>query len=383
MRDTSPTKWHLAHTTWFFEVFLLKRQRLDYRMFDAAYEHLFNSYYQQICPPFPRADRGLLSRPTLEEVLAYRTHVDNEIAKMLKSCGPEVAPLLELGLNHEQQHQELIFTDVKHVLSLNPLSLAPYSSPAPPDDDAAWDKDVALLSWCSFPGGLHEIGYRGDSFCFDNELPCHRQYLEPFLLASRPVTNGEFLAFMKADGYREPAFWLADGWDICNEHAWCAPLYWTQIDGVWCRFTLHGRQRVNFLEPVCHVSYYEAAAFATWAGCRLPTEAEWESAANGIAAEGQFIDTGHLEPQACKEEGLGQMFGDVWEWTRSPYAPYPRYSAPKGAIGEYNGKFMNNQLVLRGGSCVTPKGHVRPSYRNFLPAEARWQFSGIRLAKDE
>ncbi|MEN3975842.1 ergothioneine biosynthesis protein EgtB [Emcibacter sp. SYSU 3D8] len=377
MPDTSPTKWHLAHTTWFFETFLLKPHRSGYRPLNEVYDHLFNSYYQQIGSPFPRPQRGLLSRPTVDEVLDYRAYVDEAMASLLDGLDPALAPLVELGLNHEQQHQELLVTDIKHVLSLNPLDPAPYG---------ARERRAAAapeMSWQPFAGGLRGIGHEGDGFSFDNEGPHHRHHLEPFVLATHPVTNGDYLAFMEAGGYRDPALWLAEGWTIVGEHGWSAPLYWEQRDGGWTRYTLHGREAVDPAEPVCHVSYYEAAAYAAWAGHRLPTEAEWEIAARSQAAGGHYLDLGQMEPRACSEPGLRQMFGDVWEWTMSAYAPYPRYRAAEGAIGEYNGKFMSNQMVLRGGSCATPSGHVRATYRNFFPPDARWQFSGIRLAKDE
>ncbi len=378
MPDTSPTKWHLAHTTWFFETFLLKPYLPGYRPLNDAYDRLFNSYYQQIGSPFPRPQRGLLSRPTVDEVLDYRAHVDTAMASLLERLDPSLAPLVALGLNHEQQHQELLVTDIKHALSLNPLDTAPYG--VRPRGSA----DLPALAWQPFAGGLREIGHDGNGFCFDNEGPRHRHHLEPFALASRPVTNGEYLAFMEAGGYRDPALWLAEGWTIVGERGWHAPLYWEQRDGAWTRYTLHGRETVDPAEPVCHVSYYEAAAYATWAGYRLPTEAEWETAARGLAVDGNGLDPSNLEPRAADGgDGLRQMFGDVWEWTMSAYAPYPRYKAAEGAIGEYNGKFMSNQMVLRGGSCATPAGHVRATYRNFFPPDARWQFSGLRLAKDE
>ncbi|MGE0665559.1 MAG: ergothioneine biosynthesis protein EgtB [Sphingomonadales bacterium] len=370
MPDTSPTKWHLAHTTWFFETFLIKPNLPGYRPLNEAYDHLFNSYYQQIGSPFPRPQRGLLSRPTVDEVLDYRAHVDAAMAPLLGETS--LAPLIELGLNHEQQHQELMVTDIKHVLSLNPLDPAPYGARQRSGAEAA------PLAWQPFPGGLREIGHEGSGFSFDNEGPHHRHHLEPFALASRPVTNGEYLAFMNAGGYRDPALWLAEGWTAVGERGWQAPLYWERRGGGWTRYTLHGRELVDPADPVCHVSYYEAAAYAAWAGHRLPTEQEWETAARGLPGGGRFLDLASLEPRA----GGGQLFGDVWEWTMSAYAPYPRFRAAEGAIGEYNGKFMSNQMVLRGGSCATPAGHVRATYRNFFPPDARWQFSGIRLAKD-
>ncbi len=375
MPDTSPTKWHLAHTTWFFETFLLKPHLPGYAVLNEAYDHLFNSYYQQIGSPFPRPRRGLLSRPTVEEVLDYRAHVDSAMDALLGD--PSLAPLIQLGLNHEQQHQELMVTDIKHALSVNPMDPAPFGP------RRAQRAPVSPMAWLPFAGGLREIGHEGDGFTFDNEGPRHRHHLETFALASRPVTNGEYLAFIDAGGYRDPSLWLAEGWTAIAERGWQAPLYWERGGGVWTRYTLHGREEIDPAEPVTHVSYYEAAAYAAWTGYRLPTEHEWETAARGIAFGERGLDLAGLEPAAAAGEGLRQMDGAVWQWTMSPYAPYPRYRPAEGAIGEYNGKFMSSQMVLRGGSCATPRGHTRATYRNFFPPDARWQFSGIRLAKDE
>ncbi|MBI1180070.1 MAG: ergothioneine biosynthesis protein EgtB [Alphaproteobacteria bacterium] len=380
MPDTSPTKWHLAHTTWFFETFLLKPSLPGYRPLDDAYDYLFNSYYQQVGPQFPRPRRGLLSRPTAEEVLDYRAHVDAAMAPLLDRADAATAALVILGLNHEQQHQELMVTDIKHVLAQNPLSPAPFRV------RVRLGSEAEAMTWLDFDGGLRSIGHDGQGFAFDNEGPRHQQFLEPFRLASRPVTNSEFMAFMDDDGYRKPALWLSEGWALVNEQGWEAPLYWEPGRDGWTQYTLHGRRPVDPAAPVSHVSYYEAAAFAEWCGARLPTEAEWEVAASGLPMEGRFLDMAdlELEPAPCPP-GAGapaQMFGDVWEWTMSAYAAYPRYRPAAGAIGEYNGKFMSNQMVLRGGSCATPAGHVRPTYRNFFPPDARWQFSGFRLAKD-
>ncbi len=376
MPDASPTKWHLAHTSWFFETFLLKPHYPGYRPLDDAYDHLFNSYYQQIGMPFPRPLRGVLSRPTVEEVLDYRAHVDAAMAVLLTRLDPALEPLVTLGLNHEQQHQELLVTDIKHALAQNPLDPAPYGKREPCHAAAPG------MAWRSFPGGLYQIGHEGGGFAFDNEGPRHTRFVEPFALATRPVTNGEYTAFIAAGGYRNPALWLAEGWTLVTGEGWRAPLYWQEHGGEWTRYTLHGREPVDPAEPVTHVSYFEAAAYAAWAGCRLPTEVEWETAARGLPVEGRFLAPWRLEPRPASDDGLSQMFGDVWEWTMSPYAPYPRYRPAAGAIGEYNGKFMSSQMVLRGGSCATPGGHVRATYRNFFPPHARWQFSGIRLAKD-
>jgi ergothioneine biosynthesis protein EgtB len=385
MPDVSPTKWHLAHTTWFFETFILIRFDPDYRGFDPAFAYLFNSYYDAVGPRHPRPERGLLSRPTVDIVAGYRDHVTAAMGRLIEQAPEaawgEVASLLELGVHHEQQHQELILMDIKHVFSVNPL-LPAYQAPhffvqasAPP------------LEWIDFSGGLKEIGYRGSDFAFDNETPRHKVWLEPFRLATRPVTCGDYLAFIEEGGYRKPEFWLSDGWATVREQGWEAPLYWLREDGEWSIFTLSGRHRMNPGEPVCHVSFYEADAFAKWAGKRLPSEAEWETAAESLPTSGNFADRGNFHPcadevTAKSQSSLRQMYGDVWEWTASPYIPYPRYRPAAGAIGEYNGKFMCNQLVLRGGAAVTPAGHVRATYRNFFPPSARWAFAGLRLAED-
>ncbi len=376
MPDASPVKWHLGHTTWFFETFVLARLP-DYRPFDPAYRVLFNSYYNAVGPRHPRPERGLLSRPSLDEVLAYRRHVDIAMAAWLAG-GHADADVAELGLHHEQQHQELMLTDVKHLLSRNPLSPAyhpkwPLAAVRP-----------AAPRWLEFQGGLQEIGHAGDGFAFDNESPRHRAWLEPFALASHPVTHGDFVRFIEDGGYRRPELWLSAGWDAVSEGGWTAPLYWRKRGGIWHTFTLHGEVPVDPHTPVCHVSFFEADAYARWAGARLPTEAEWEVAARGAARDGNFVESGALHPlPACDnvDGELVQAFGDVWEWTRSSYEPYPGYQPAPGAIGEYNGKFMCNQYVLRGGSCATPASHIRDTYRNFFPPDARWQFSGLRLAR--
>ncbi|HJQ57517.1 MAG TPA: ergothioneine biosynthesis protein EgtB [Vineibacter sp.] len=381
MPDVSPTKWHLAHTTWFFETFLLARFVPSYRPFDPRFAYLFNSYYESVGARHPRPQRGLISRPGVEEILAYRHHVDQAMEALVARDGssPDTSlhTLLRLGLNHEQQHQELILMDIKHVLSANPLRPA-YQAPQPRTEGP-----VQSVTWTALSGGLVEIGHDGSGFAFDNEGPRHRVWLEPFSLASRLVTCGEFLAFMADDGYRRPTLWLSEGWATVSARGWTAPLYWEEVDGRWHIFTLAGLRPVAMDEPVCHVSFYEASAFAKWAGKRLPTEAEWEHAATAVATHGHLADAGVLHPlPAPGGPGLQQMIGDAWEWTASPYVAYPRYREPAGAIGEYNGKFMANQMVLRGGAAVTPADHIRVTYRNFFPPDARWMFGGIRLAED-
>jgi len=381
MDDASPVKWHLAHTSWFFETFVLESARSDYRPFHPAFRVVFNSYYQQVGAQHPRPQRGLLTRPSLDEVLAYRAHVDRHVLDLLADANgagnPSLAAVIELGLHHEQQHQELILTDAKHLLAGNPLRPAYRSS------GAAVRASGAALRWEVHAGGMHELGHDGRGFAFDNEGPRHAVTLTPFALATRLVTNAEFLAFIEAGGYEQPALWLSDGWNVARARQWRAPLYWEQRDGAWWQFTLGGLRPLAPDEPVCHVSLYEADAYATWAEARLPTEAEWEVAAAAEPVAGNLLDSGQLHPAAApRGNGVQQLFGDVWEWTRSAYAPYPGYRAPAGALGEYNGKFMCNQFVLRGGSCATPASHIRATYRNFFPPDARWQFTGIRLAKD-
>ncbi|MEJ0026231.1 MAG: ergothioneine biosynthesis protein EgtB [Rhizomicrobium sp.] len=351
MPDASPTKWHLAHTTWFFEAVVLGKFQPDHRPFDPAYAYLFNSYYEGLGARHPRPQRGLLSRPALDEILEYRLHVDEAIARLIEEHATDVSELLTLGLHHEQQHQELILTDILHAFSCNPL-LPAY---APQLAEAV--RPAAPPSWIGHPGGIVEVGHAGAGFAFDNETPRHRVLLRPFRIAARPVTNGEFLAFIADGGYRRPEFWLSDGWAFVQREALNAPLYWLGEPGGWRAFSLHGPHALEEHAPVAHVSFYEAAAYAAWAGARLPTEFEWEAA---------------LPP--------GQ--GAVWEWTRSSYDPYPGYRPFEGEVAEYNGKFMSGQMVLRGGSVATPRGHIRPTYRNFFPPSARWQFSGIRLAGD-
>jgi ergothioneine biosynthesis protein EgtB len=381
MPDVSPTKWHLAHTSWFFETFLLSAHVPRYRVFDRDYAYLFNSYYDAVGERHPRAQRGLLSRPSCDDVLRYRRHVTAHMNDLLAAATdemwPEIAALVRLGIAHEEQHQELILMDIKHVLSVNPLRPA-YQPLAP-----ARRFEAAATAWRDFAGGLLEIGHAGPGFSFDNEGPRHKVWLEPFRLASRAVTSGEYMEFIEDGGYRRPELWLSDGWAAVSSRGWFAPLYWERRDYRWKIFTLSGLRALDPAEPVCHVSFYEADAFARWSGKRLPHEAEWELAARSIPLAGNLADRGVLHPlPASRTAAPAQMIGDVWEWTSSAHQPYPRFRAAAGAIGEYNGKFMANQMVLRGGSAVTPPDHVRVTYRNFFYPDARWAFSGIRLAED-
>jgi ergothioneine biosynthesis protein EgtB len=389
MPDASPVKWHLAHTTWFFETFILARES-GYRPVDQQFSFLFNSYYEAVGARYPRPQRGIISRPNLDEVRRYRRGVDESIDRLLRSSGrlAEIEPLLTLGLHHEQQHQELILTDIQHALSLNPLRPEYHDHQGRPAAVCASSNTHPVSraghEWLDFPAGLRWIGHDGDGFAFDNEGPRHRVWLEGYSLAARLVTCGEFLDFMADGGYSRPEFWLSDGWATCQARGWAAPLYWEQDDtGGWRRFSLFGMKSVDPAEPICHLSYYEADAFARWASARLPTEAEWEAAAIEVPIAG-----GPEEPPLCPQPvtstspGLRQLDRDVWQWTASPYTAYPGFTPSAGALGEYNGKFMCNQMVLRGGSCATPRSHVRRTYRNFFPPEARWQFSGLRLVRD-
>jgi ergothioneine biosynthesis protein EgtB len=380
MPEVSPPKWHLAHATWFFEAFILIPYSENYKPFHPLFDFLFNSYYVTMGTPFPRAQRGLLGRPTVQEVYDYRAHVNKHMESLISVVGKNKWNVIRdrtvLGIHHEQQHQELLLTDIKHIFAANPLRPAyriaePISAIAP------------KLNWIEYAGGMREVGHRGDSFAFDNETPRHRVFLNKFMLASRPATNGEYLQFMEAGGYRDPGLWLSDGWRAVQEHGWRAPLYWENIEGAWWRMTLNGMQRVNVHAPVCHVSFYEADAFARWSGRRLPSEFEWEFAAAELPVSGNLRQAGFLDPQPAPApvNTPVQLFGDVWEWTQSAYVPYPGFQPLAGSLGEYNGKFMCNQIVLRGGSIATPASHLRATYRNFFYPNDRWQFSGIRLAQ--
>ncbi|MFC5300747.1 ergothioneine biosynthesis protein EgtB [Azospira restricta] len=385
MPDASPTRWHLAHTSWFFEALLLAPLQPGYAVFDPRFHYFFNSYYESLGPRQARPQRGLISRPGSDEIRRYRAHVDAAVQRLVAggdaATWAAAAPLLELGLNHEQQHQELILTDIKHALAQNAFDPAYRAAPAASASPAAAAPAVA---WCDFAGGEVAVGDAGAGFAYDNERPRHAVLLRPYRLASRPVTCGEYLDFIDDGGYARAALWLSDGWTLAGEQRGQAPLYWRrEADGSWSEFTLHGRRPLDPAAPVCHVSFYEAAAYAAWAGARLPTEFEWEAAVADLPVAGRWLDADVLRPlPATPGPGLRQAFGDVWEWTRSAYDPYPGFQPLTGAAAEYNGKFMVGQLVLRGGSCASPAGHLRASYRNFFPPAARWQFSGIRLARD-
>ncbi|MGE3819702.1 MAG: ergothioneine biosynthesis protein EgtB [Isosphaeraceae bacterium] len=387
MPDCSPTKWHLAHTSWFFETFLLKPAGDARNVSDPKYAYLFNSYYNALGERIERPRRGLLTRPTVAEVQRYREAVDQRMLALIDSADERelarLAPLVELGLNHEQQHQELILTDVKHLLGCNPLRPS-YRGRSGVEEPTPGLKPSAN-SWVEFAGGLVSVGFEGDGFAFDNESPRHQVFLRPYRLSDRPVSNGDFLAFLEDGGYDRPEFWLSDGWAARLAQGWSAPSYWEKADdGAWRIFTLDGMRALDLAEPVCHVSFYEADAFARWSNARLPSEFEWEHAASTTSVEGNFLETEAFHPRARSGASStpSQLFGDVWEWTASPYLAYPGYRPLEGALGEYNGKFMCNQFVLRGGSCASPSSHLRATYRNFFPPDARWQFSGLRLAQD-
>ena len=379
MPDTSPTRWHLAHTTWFFETFVLKNVP-GYRSFHPQFEYLFNSYYNAVGPQWYRPTRGVLTRPTVAEVRAYRAHVDAAMQRLLETESGLARDVVELGINHEQQHQELILTDVKYLLAQNPLH--PVYRERPQTSLAA---AVPRMGWIEETGGIRKMGHTGSGFAFDNESPRHEILVHPFRIATRLVTNGEYRAFLDDGGYRRPEFWLSDGWAALRERGWQAPLYWERSDDQWQASTLSGFRPVRDDEPVCHLSFYEADAYARWHGLRLPSEAEWETVGARQPIEGNLLEDGGFHPAPLRSEDSSQprqFYGDVWEWTTSPYAAYPGYRPATGPLGEYNAKFMCNQIVLRGGSCVTPRSHIRATYRNFFPPDARWQFSGIRLAAD-
>jgi ergothioneine biosynthesis protein EgtB len=396
MPDASPTKWHLAHTTWFFETFVLRAARPNEPDHHPSFNYLFNSYYNAIGAQFERKSRGLVTRPTVADVRAYRAHVDDRIASFAHGASDEewlrYAPVIELGIHHEQQHQELMLTDLRHLLAQNPLGPAyrplpdrvEQSEPASGRElNGHIDTAGAAVAWTRFDGGVVEIGHTGTAFAFDNELPRHHALIRPFELADRPVTCGEWLEFMAGGGYDEPAHWLSDGWAAVRAESWRAPLYWRPGADSWSVFTLRGREAVDPEAPVCNVSFFEADAYARWAGARLPTEFEWETACVAYPSRGALLEGWSLHPpRVATGTGPRSMLGGVWEWTSSAYLGYPGFQAAAGAIGEYNGKFMNDQHVLRGGSVATPADHIRSTYRNFFPAHARWQFSGLRLARD-
>lgn len=381
MESASPAKWHLAHTSWFFETFVLGKFVPDFESLHPQYAYFFNSYYLQTGVPFKRAKRGTLSRPTVKEVFEYRAYVDEQMKQFIQQADEktwkEAAFVVEIGNHHEQQHQELILTDMKFLLAQNPL-LPEYRKLDRPES-----KTPDPLNWTSFKEGIVEIGHSGDEFTYDNEHPRHKTFVQNFDLADRLITNAEYLEFMEAGGYQNSPYWLDEGWVAVQKEEWNAPLYWFKREDEWWYFTLGGARKVDPYEPVTHVSYFEADAFARWKGYRLPTEQEWEHACANRQVAGNFVDDGvfHPVPAENGSEGLKQMFGDVWEWTSSSYAPYPGYNPLPGALGEYNGKFMVNQYVLRGGSCATSRSHIRKTYRNFFHTDARWQFSGIRLAR--
>jgi len=379
MTDASPTKWHLAHTTWFFETLVLQEALPEYNPFSQAFKYLFNSYYNSLGKQFPRPQRGMLSRPTVDEVHAYRAHVDDAMAEAFASGRlAALSSVLEIGLHHEQQHQELLITDLKHMLAQNP-TFPVYRETSQPERELC-----VPLHWQRWEEGLYSIGSDGDGFMYDNEGPRHRHFQPTFEIANRLITAGEFLAFMRDGGYKRPELWLSEGWARVQQEGWSHPLYWVEQEGQWQQFTLGGLQALNPIVPVCHVSYFEADAFARWFGGRLPTESEWEIVASSNPIEGNFVESERFHPAAAEgvNGDMRQLFGDVWEWTQSAYSAYPGYQPVPGPLGEYNGKFMCGQFVLRGGSCATSQSHIRPTYRNFFPPHARWQFSGIRLARD-
>jgi ergothioneine biosynthesis protein EgtB len=383
MPDVSPPKWHLAHISWFFEAFLLKPYLAGYKPLNDAYDHLFNSYYETHSTPFARTQRGVISRPGVEDVYRFRRHVDRAMGELLSHPPPqqaaEIMRRVELGLQHEQQHQELLLMDIKHILAQNPLHPV-YRSDLKPAPAVRNDR----VRWHEYAGRVHHIGHAGSGFAFDCETPRHRQFIEDFQLADRLVSNREFLSFIADGGYARSELWLSDGWAYIRQHGWNAPLYWHRADDGWCEMTLGGLQPLDLEAPVCHISFYEADAYARWAGARLPTEAEWEVAAADQPQLGNFLESDHLQPVATSvpHGRPAQMFGDVWEWTASAFRPYPGFQPLEGSLGEYNGKFMSGQMVLRGGCCATPEAHIRASYRNFFQPAMRWQFAGMRMARE-
>lgn len=382
MPDVSPTKWHIAHVSWFFETFLLRLYLFNYQPFHPQFAHLFNSYYETVGSFHPRPQRGFLNRPTVKEVFEYRAYVDEHMQQLLTQHGhaerDEIVMRTRVGINHEQQHQELMLTDIKHVFATNPLK------PAYQERTLPTTTQSLALHWRSHPGGLLTTGNTGEGeFCYDNEMPPHQTYVAPFKIASRLVTNGEYIEFINDHGYERVDLWLSDAWSTVKQQQWQAPLYWQQRDNEWWHMTLNGMQPVDLNAPLCHVSLYEADAFARWSGKRLPSEAEWEVIARQQPIAGNLRDSGNLHPVTSQtSDEIQQLYGDVWEWTQSPYSPYPGFKALAGSLGEYNGKFMCSQFVLRGGSCVTPADHIRVTYRNFFYPGDRWQFSGLRLAED-
>lgn len=382
--NVSPTKWHLAHTAWFFETFVADEFLEDYEVFCEDFGVLFNSYYLGAGPCFERSRRGTIGRPGVETIHEYREVVDEAIRRLFEegTDAEQWAPVVEIGLHHEQQHQELILTDIKHVLAANPMKPA-YRTDCAGLEDREPEAEEPPVQWLEFSGGVDYIGADGEQFAFDNERPRHRVVVEDFELASRPVTCGEFIEFIEDGGYDDHRWWLADGWETVRSEGWDAPLYWQRDEGRWKTMTLGGMRPVDPSEPICHVSYYEADAYARWAGARLPTEAEWEIASRIQEVEGNFVESDRLRPRSCSDEAGNEdprFFGDVWEWTASPYTPYPGFEPWDDTLGEYTGKFMSNQFVLRGGSCATPTDHIRRTYRNFFYPDERWQFSGFRLA---
>ena len=380
MDDVSPAKWHLAHTSWFYETFLLTPYLPDYKVFNSHYVFLFNSYYEQVGPYHQRAHRGLLSRPTVQEIFIYRDYISEAVEELCHRISDDsdhpAWPVLELGINHEQQHQELLITDIKHIFWTNPLRPAYFDKPI-------GVPSITEQKWHSIDEGIYTLGNLGGGFAFDNEKPAHKTYVQASKMAHRLITNDEYKAFINDGGYHRPEFWLSNGWNVVQTYQWNSPLYWEKNGEEWYEFTLSGNNPLISSIPVCHISYYEADAFARWAGYRLPTEAEWEAVAMRNSITGRFAEDGTFHPSANSEPSLQQLFGDVWQWTRSAYAGYPGFQPSPSAIGEYNGKFMCDQWVLRGASCATPRSHARSTYRNFFPSGTRWQFTGIRLAADQ